>query len=301
VFVEGHSAASKSGNRRKDPFKTVKPIDRVISTPNIAGGQLLELPRAVSMTGEFDRPLSNDIQTADDALSPDLQQYFAMIVNLLRFDTVHTFTRMLARVAKEDKIHDVVPYVLQFVFGKFALELQNPRIVIMMIELTLAIVSNPFLNVLLFMHPLLKIAFTGLLAVSIGNDGLDDDKPIRIRSAALLKILCDHGQVAFPSMCTVVTNQLIATLFDPTLSLRTHLGAIAGIRELGSIAVAAVMPHIPMYIAAVRYELESANPDHRMLVPIVVQELIEIVEFAGNPPGVAERIAALADDSNTIF
>jgi hypothetical protein len=42
--------------------------------------------------------------------------------------------------------------------------------------------------------------------------------------------------------------------------------------------MAMVMPYIPMYIAAVRYEEESTTPQHRMLVPVVVQDLIEIVD-----------------------
>jgi hypothetical protein len=253
------------------------------------------------MATEFDAQPSDNTETAGDVLAPGLQQYFTMVVNLLRFDNVHTFDRTLARLAEEDKIHELVPYFIHLVFGKLALELPNPQVTIGAIELTLAIVSNPFINILFFIHPLLKIAFTGLLAVSIGDGAIGDDREVRLRSATLLKILCDKGQVAFPSMTTVVINRLIAALFDPSLSLPAHLGAIAAIKELGSAAVAVVMPHIPVYIAAVRYELESTTPEHRMLVPVVIHELTEIVEMAGNPPEVAESVAALIDDSNTVF
>jgi hypothetical protein len=162
----------------------------------------------------------------------------------------------------------------------------------MIIEFTLAIVTNPFINILLFIHHLLKIAFTGVWAVSVGNDRLENDWRLCRRSAELLTILCDRGEVAFPSKRTAVANRLIAALFDPTQSLPAQLGAIAGIRALGSLAVSAVTPHIPAYVAAITH-------DHNMLFP-AVQELFEMAGQTGKPPDAPDPVVAPIDDSSIV-
>jgi hypothetical protein len=134
-------------------------------------------------------------------------------------------------------------------------------------------------NIPLFTHALLKIAFAVILAISIGAVS-ELDLPVRAKAAQLLKLVCNRSQVAFPGIITVVVNRLIGALFDMNVSLRTHIGAIMGIDEFGQTAVTQLAPHLLVYAKFLLIELRSSDPEQKMLAHMALDQLQNTVEIS---------------------
>jgi hypothetical protein len=288
VCVDGYSPTSRLSPRKRDAVRAPKPIERATSTPNLPAAGHPDIPRALSALSDLDKPPCDARQSADDVLSANLQQFFITFVNLLRPDSALTLTRALEQLAMEDQAHTLIPYFLQFAFAKFTEELQEPRIIFTIVNLTIAIARNPFIDIVLFTHPLLKIAFTGILAVSM-SDAQMRDFPIHDRAVALLKVVCNRSKFAFPGIYEAVTNQLLAALFSPSVSLMTHLGALIAIVGLGPVSLSRFGPHIPAYLRIVKSEVRSRDARHKLIVPLLLSQIREAIERS-DCPDLAQKI-----------
>lgn len=293
-LIEGVSPIGKSSHRRRDTVKPPRPIDRTVSVPTIAGALHSDPPPSQSLALHLDRPPETR-KVADDVLSASLQRYFVTTVNLLRFDAVHSYDGTLDLLSQEDRLQILVPYFLQFVFGRICIGLHRPGDVCACIGLALAIVNDRFVAVPLFAHAFLKVALTGLLA--LGFD-YDDDTSIRRLAGKLLRVVCDRCATGFPEIRPLIFNALVAALFAPETALTVHLGALIGLRELGEEQM--IIEHLPAYVGAVRGEVRAANSRQSILAVRVLAEVQEIATIATGSNDVRERILRMIADADSL-
>lgn len=199
---------------------------------------------------------------ANDVLCREYQKFFLSFINLLRYDNAYTIENALNRIVDENKLQPIVPYFLQFIFGKITALLNEPKEMVILIRFALALGLNKSVNLGIYVHSFLKIAFTGLTSLSF-NDSLGDyEVSIRDYSAELLKVICDRCQYYFKDMKTVIFNALVNVLFDIRLTLNSHYGALVGIMSLGDEFSNRLIPHLDSYLHIVKGEesLFYSNP-----------------------------------------
>jgi hypothetical protein len=216
-------------------------------------------------------------------------------VNLLRFDGVHSYDHTLDLLSQEDRLQTLVPYFLQFIFGRICISLHRPGDARACVGLALAIANDRFVAVPLFAHPFLKVALTGLLALGFDDD---DETQIRCLAAKLLRVVCKRCAEAFPDIQTLVCNALVSALFTPETALAAQLGALVGIKEIG--AHQFVIPHLPAYVAAVRGEVRAANSRQSILAVKVLAEVQQIVNTPTGRRDLRERVLMMIADTDSL-
>jgi transcription initiation factor TFIID subunit 6 len=164
---------------------------------------------------------------AGHVLRPECQQFFRSAIRLLRHDCVDSFNSTLTVLVSEDRIHPLIPYFLQWAFGRMVLDLDSGSQLVSVLALVTALAKNRYVNVALFVHSFLKIALSGLL-----SDVLDDDVEVRLAAAKLLRVVCHRAEKAFPQMRVLVCNRLIDTVFGSDSCLGSYYGALLALREL---------------------------------------------------------------------
>ena len=254
TLVEGVDFGKKSSNassreRRRDRDSRSKSMERSVSVPNVPSFQ------SDSYIDPFEKV---EAQTfADDMISPELQKFFVTAINLLRFDTVNSFDATLNKIAEEDKLQPLVPYFLEWAFGRMTLDLHDGHVIFAVVQLMRALAANRFVNCPLYAHAFLKVAFTGMLSVQLSSDG--NDFHIRESAADLLRIVCTRSCSEFVAIKDTAFNALVACLFSPSSSLPSHYGALIGIRALGHSFISRLMPHLPSYLKCLRGEMRSRD------------------------------------------
>ena len=258
TLVEGAFMDNNPLYKAQKPPREMKPIERSVSVPNVASfqqqnqQQQMQSEQIVQQSVE---PKYESKKTADDMLSNEHQKYFISIINLLRCDTVNSLDVALALVAAEDKLHQLIPYFLQYVMGRMTMELHDYGHMLVIIRFVLALLENKSLNIPLYAHPFMRIVFTALVAESLSNQVFPDDSLVRRYAAKALGILVNKCEDGFNGIRDVVFNSLIRTLFNPNATLWAQFGAILGIKEINY--VDRLLPHFKSYIRQIRYELRS--------------------------------------------
>lgn len=272
TLVEGTYIGKRSQNRDRRPVTKSKVIERSVSTPlgNIQSDSFRVSPYSLTDAERGENSF------ADDLLSDELQKFFVNTINRLRYDTVNSLDRTLDEITYEDKMQPLIPYFIQWAFGKMTLGLQNSHEMLTVLKLIHAIAVDKSVNVPLYAHSLLKIAFTGLLSISLSEDG--DDREVRETAAHLLKVICDRSKTDFPQIREVTFNSLTSALFSGTNSLAAHYGALLGIRDLGPLFFEAFMPHIRFYVSCIAKELNvKTNHVHEFWCNEILQCLKEML------------------------
>lgn len=268
TLVEGTYIGKRSQNNRK-PTTKARAMERSVSTPlsssqndsfRVSPYALTDAERAETMC-------------ADDLLSCELQRFFVDTINLLCYDTSNSFDSTLDKLTEEDKMQPLIPYFLQWAFGKMTINLHKPHEMQAVMRLVEAIATDKSANVPLYAHPLLKIAFTGLLSISLSDDG--DDRAVRETAARLLKVICARCETDFPQIREVAFNSLSSAIFCDTNTLAAQYGALVGIRELGLSFFYQLLPHIPFYVACLGKEINVQNRIQRFWCGVIFDFLKE--------------------------
>lgn len=207
-----------------------------------------------------DRPRSESIDCVAAALSKTQIDYIVDSLYYMRQDTNNSFELGLKEILEgEERINTFTPYLIHIITGKMATQLHNEEKMVMLMRISIALVSNPNIDLITFFHPFLRICMTGLVATDVGSNDTDDDSEVRKYAAELLHILHVKCKKAFPLMSAAVFDYLISIVFNSSTSIAAQTGAFYGITALGVASCEKFIPHLPGYIAALRSVASSSS------------------------------------------
>jgi transcription initiation factor TFIID subunit 6 len=175
----------------------------------------------------------------------------------------------LASLRGDSGLHQLVPYLIQWVGEKVQSGLQDEKMLEVMLHTINAIVTNPFLGIELYLHQLLPFVVSILLTSSLGTSASTLTYVLRTRAGSLLSYIIERYDGTYPTLrprlvrtilialnagCKETTfeeeeqqnlaRQSPASPFDtevspkgPRESASTKLGALIGLRRIGPSAI----------------------------------------------------------------
>ncbi|ODQ68669.1 DUF1546-domain-containing protein [Nadsonia fulvescens var. elongata DSM 6958] len=187
-------------------------------------------------------------------LSKELQLYFDRVVGALTQASTspatvnggyistsmsnddHMKNAALSSLKNDPGLHQLVPYFVQFVAEKITHNLKNIHLLITMLEVIDAMLSNPTIFIEPYIHALMPSVLTLLLAKKIGTKsdiGSLTHFKVREFSASLLKSICDNYGETYHTLKPRVTRTLLKGFMDVTKPIGTLYGSIVGLKALG--------------------------------------------------------------------
>ena len=198
-------------------------------------------------------------------LTKELQYYFDKVTGLVRSasregasdEEVELLVRALRSLAEDVGLHNLMPYFTQFITEETTQHLRDlPRLRVL-IQMIRALISNPDINVELYLHQLMPSLVTCVVAKRLCQNLDEDHWSLRDDAANTLAFVCAKFGAAYPSIQPRITRTLSRALLD-TKPFTTHYGAIRGLHALGPKVVReTIMPNLKAYMNTLEPALET--------------------------------------------
>nr|ASF90182.1 hypothetical protein SPAR06841 [Bartheletia paradoxa] len=153
----------------------------------------------------------------------------------------------LASLRGDPGLHQLVPYLVQFVTERITTSLREVHVLARMLDVTGAILDNPTLFVEPYLHQLMPAVLTILLTSNLGETTSSADHyGLRLHAASLLALILARYSTSYASLKPRVIKTLLRALIDPnpgpptaasaeyeTGSMGTRYGAVVGLGNMG--------------------------------------------------------------------
>ena len=202
-------------------------------------------------------------------LSRELQFYFDKVTGLIRQAgradasdrEVELLSTALRSLSADVGLHNLMPYFTQFITEETTQNLRDlPRLRVL-IQMIRALISNPDINVELYLHQLMPSVVTCVVAKRLCQNLDEDHWSLRDDAAYTMAFICGKFGDAYPSIRPRITRTLLRALLD-TKPMTTHYGAIRGLHALGPKVVReTVMPNLRSYLNTLEPLLEPPTPN----------------------------------------
>ena len=200
-----------------------------------------------------DRNRTEAPECVSSVLSKKQIDFIVETLSYMRIDSNNSFDVGLKEVLeKEERIDVFAPYFLHIITARMTMCLHNIESMSNLLHITIALASNPHLDLLTYFHPFLRVCMSALISSDVGSNESDDDSPVRRLSSELFHILHVKCRKAFPLMTDAIYNYLIGVLFDPSTSIAAHTGCIFGFIALGTPVCEKTLPHLPGYLSVLK-------------------------------------------------
>ncbi|OHT00339.1 hypothetical protein TRFO_08010 [Tritrichomonas foetus] len=294
----------------KGPFSQNESINTINSLNPIYSINSINLMRTFSDMGE--QQITNK-----DVISPDLQHYFEHAVELFDSGDRNQQIPVFEALSTDAGIQPLLPLFLQFLSFRITVGIQDLKNIEKVCLYSLALIENPSLPIPFYAHGFLRVLMTAALRFDSNfeypNGEFDNDEflkrfdeqvqyEINVRQIASksLKRLCKRCVSGFPNIKTVVINAMIQTLFNANSTLAAHCGAILSILKFGPETVAKITPHIPLYVNAIKREIEldnSSNFPFARAALVLVSGILEDALKSQTQPMMRFQVAKTEVDS----
>lgn len=235
---------------------------------NPVAAEIKSLPPIVR--GATSSVVSSDVLQADDpdapkkkdkdievkplvkhVLSKELKLYFDKVAEVLVLtDPEKELLReaALSLLRTDPGLHQLVPYLIQFVAEQITNHLRSIDVLITMLDVILALCDNKTIFLAPYVHALMPCILTLLLAKRIGTLP-DMDAAAQLKGQLAVRefasMLLDHVitayGLAYSTLKPRVTRTLLRALLDLSKPVGTHYGALLGLEKLGSEVVKLVL------------------------------------------------------------
>ena len=213
-------------------------------------------------------------------LSRELQYYFDKVTGLIRGagavgasdENEEMLETALRSLSTDVGLHNLMPYFTQFITEETTQNLRDlPRLRVL-IQMTRALISNPDINVELYLHQLMPSVVTCMVAKRLCKNVEEDHWSLRDDAANTVAFICAKFGAAYPSIQPRLTRTLLRALLD-TKPLSTHYGAIKGLHALGPKVVReTVMPNLRAYLNTLEPLLEAPAPSDKKAFDAMSEE-----------------------------
>lgn len=199
-------------------------------------------------------------------LPRELQFYFDKVTGLIRSggaassdEDVKMLETALRSLSTDVGLHNLMPYFTQFITEETTQNLRDlPRLRVL-IQTVRALISNPDINVELYLHQLMPSVVTCMVAKRLCQSLEEDHWSLRDDAAATMAFICSKFGAAYPSIQPRITRTLLQALLT-TKPLPTHYGAIKGLHALGpNVVRETIMPNLRSYLNTLEPMLEPPS------------------------------------------
>ncbi|EAY13138.1 hypothetical protein TVAG_444210 [Trichomonas vaginalis G3] len=200
------------------------------------------------------------------SLPEDLIDYFNDATDILSSENFDTLEFVYPKLQTDIGTAPLLPFFLKYFYAEIAEYLDNSSRMIPVARATLALVSNTYLPISLYVHSFLKIAFTLSQTVVVTNN-LINDECIRQTAGDIIIALIKRASSEYPGIRTEIFNQLVGVSFNPETNYPALYGALYTLLNLDDDAFRTVIPHAKV-IAERCIEDNSnsyADATHRMI------------------------------------
>lgn len=199
-------------------------------------------------------------------LPRELQFYFDKVTALIRGagagandEEMKMLETALKSLSTDVGLHNLMPYFTQFITEETTQNLRDlPRLRVL-IQTIRALISNPDINVELYLHQLMPSVVTCMVAKRLCQSLDEDHWSLRDDAAATIAFICSRFGDAYPSIQPRITRTLLQALLT-TKPLPTHYGAIKGLHALGpNVVRETIMPNLRAYLNTLEPLLEPPS------------------------------------------
>ncbi|KAG0140568.1 hypothetical protein CROQUDRAFT_665018 [Cronartium quercuum f. sp. fusiforme G11] len=184
--------------------------------------------------------------TSKQHLSRELRLYFDRVTSAAFSDDERAKNAALASLRGDPGLHQLVPYLVQFVAEKItntltssSLSLNSLRDAIQVLE---SVLFNPHLYLEPYLHQILPSILTCLLSSSLSSPTtLDLELEVRRLSGSLLSSQVARYQQFYPTLRPRILKTLTKSLIEPKGTDGNRLGAVIGLRHLGQEATKMIL------------------------------------------------------------
>lgn len=186
-------------------------------------------------------------------LSRELQLYHEQVVTTLHSDDKSQLESVLNSVAEEPGLVQMLPYFTVFITNTVSKSLQNLPLLLSLMRLVNAILTNEVFNLERYLHQLLPAVLSCLVGRRLYADQRENHWALRDYAAALIAKICVRYRKDYPNLQPRITKTLVDSLTNMKRPLTTHYGAIVGTASLGRQVVDALLkPFLPEYATKVQ-------------------------------------------------
>lgn len=188
-------------------------------------------------------------------LSKELKLFFDKVVAaLVSTDPEKDHLKMaaLSSLKSDPGLHQLVPYLIQFVAEQITNHLHSIDLLSTMLEVISALADNKTVFLDPYVHALMPCILTLLLAKRLGlvvkdkskseyNDALRSQMAVREFAAILLRHIVTAYGSSYSTLRPRVTRTLLRALLNPGNPAGTHFGALLGLKNMGGEVVRLVL------------------------------------------------------------
>lgn len=192
----------------------------------------------------------------------------------------------LESVRSDPGLHQLVPYLVQFVSEKVTHSLHNLFVLQQMMELTHAMIENKSLFVDPYVANLVPPILTCIIGRNLGGDGsvnLADQYQLRDLAVSLIGHITKKFSASSAELQARLARTFLKNFLDPSKSLDVHYGSISGLTTIGGpTAIASlVLPNLKAYeYVIVKAQSEAGPNDDRvqMLIAAILKAIMTLAD-----------------------
>lgn len=224
-------------------------------------------------------------------LSKEMQLYFNKIIEVLMDESNENLkTAALESIRSDTGLHQLVPYLVQFIAETITHNLKNLNLLTTMLMLIYSLISNTSIFLDPYVHALMPCILTLLLAKNIGpiQPSTDEEKHghlhVRKLSASLLQKIIENYGSSYNTLKPRITRTLLRAFLSNTTrsSVGTQYGAIMGMKSLGGEVIRIILVGNLRTWSNVVLENFSKDSENRDLLLDQILECLTVLAKDGN-------------------
>ncbi|CAN3359906.1 transcription initiation factor TFIID subunit 6 [Diutina catenulata] len=239
-------------------------------------------------------------------LSKELKLYFDKVAEVLisvDSEQDHLKSAAINSLRNDTGLHQLVPYLIQFVAEQITNQLTNIEVLSTMLEVILALTTNKTIFLDPYVHALMPCILTLLLAKRIGPLITEFDSPEsqqllrnqlevrKIASALLSHIMSVYGS-SYSTLRPRVTRTLLRALLDSTKPVGTHYGTLLGLKNMGSEVIKlAVVGNLKVWYKGV-IEVDSKSEFEKDILVSTVLDVLRQLKVTSSADSDMEPMSA---------
>ncbi|KAK9474760.1 uncharacterized protein V1510DRAFT_410602 [Dipodascopsis tothii] len=217
------------------------------------------------------------------ALSKELQLYFDRVIAALteESDDSAMKTAALNSLRNDAGLHQLVPYFIQFAAEKITNNLGNASLLYLILQVLHALVTNPTIFIEPYIHSIMPLILTLLVAKKIGSPqpGSLEHFEVRDFASSILQYICTQYGDSYHTLKPRVTRTLFKAFMDNKKPLGTHYGAISGLTSIGPEVVrVVVLGNLREWSKVIGHQSGISQPEKARLGKVVVEALRALVD-----------------------
>lgn len=215
-------------------------------------------------------------------LSKEMQMFFETIIGCINSAKEEDRSCALESLKMDAGLQQLLPYFIQYAAENIARNLRNAAVLLLMIDICNALVLNNHLFIEPYLHQMLPVLLSCIVAKSIGNGGGAGAEAshwrVRKNASVVIGHICRKFSSAYQTLHVRTCKTLMRAVEEKGMPLSSHFGAFYCLAELGMDTLEAfVVPVLEAYVDALKVsERWDLEPGQREEVEAVWKLLVGI-------------------------